>query len=66
MYKAAEKFFNLTAWFMGGLMVMAGVVGAASGNVELFNIIPLTAAGMAFSKMSENNVKTIEKKRRWR
>jgi hypothetical protein len=62
MYKAAYKLFGFTAAFMIILMLLATYTGIASGNSELFQIIPVAGLGTAFSGMCMRNLKGMEDK----
>lgn len=62
MYKAAYKLFGFTAAFMIILMLLAAYTGIASGNSELFQIIPVAGLGAVFSGMCMRNLKGMEDK----
>jgi hypothetical protein len=62
VYKVAYKLFSFTAAFMIILMLLSGYTGIASGNSELFQIIPVAGLGALFSGTCMENLKKIEKK----
>ena len=62
MYKAAYRLFGFTATFMIVLMLLAAYTGIASGNSELFQIIPVAGLEAIFSRMCMRNLKGMEDK----